>query len=62
MNKDESIINPVTTETNLPKWIVEEMVAYLYTNGLVIKKQTDGGVLHVPIVVFPTPVKKNNLF
>ena len=62
MNKDESSINSVTTETNLPKWIVEEMVAYLYTNGLVIKKQTDGGVLHVPVVVFPTPVKKNNLF
>jgi hypothetical protein len=56
MNKNDSLTNTVTTETDLPKWVVDEMVAYLYTNGLVIKKPTDCGVVHVPVVVFPTPV------
>ena len=46
-----------TTFTNLPQWIVQEMVDFLYSNSLVMKNKELTGTTHVPYVVFPTPVK-----
>jgi hypothetical protein len=40
----------------LPQWIVDEMVSFLYTNGLVMKDKTMTSAIHVPVTVFPTPV------
>lgn len=48
--------NKVTT---LPDWIVEEMISFLYSNGLVMKNKDLSGVTHVPISVFPSPFVKN---
>jgi hypothetical protein len=47
-----------TTNSNLklPEWIVEEMVTYLYSNGVVMKNKDLSGVTHIPVVVFPSPV------
>ena len=44
---------------NLPEWIVDEMVAYLYTNGMVIKNKELNGVVHVPVIAFPSPMLKS---
>ena len=41
----------------LPQWIVDEMVSFLYTSGLVMKNKTMTGAIHVPVTVFPTPVR-----
>jgi len=46
-------------EKNIPEYILEEMIAYLYSNGLIIKSKT-GGVIHVPIILTPSPLPKNN--
>ena len=45
-----------TRVTNLPQWIVDEMVDFLYSNNLVMKNKELNGTTHVPYVVFPTPV------
>ena len=44
--------------TELPEWVANEMVSYLYSQGMVIKNADLSGVVHVPVVVFPSPVKK----
>ena len=45
-------------ERNIPENIVQEMISYLYTNGLIIKSKT-GGVIHVPIMLTPSPLPKS---
>jgi glutathione synthetase len=44
---------------NLPQWIVNEMISYLYTHGLVMKTKDLSGVCHAPMSVFPSPIPKN---
>ena len=41
---------------NLPEWIAEEMFAYLYSNNLILKNKEFNGVVHLPVMVFPSPV------
>jgi hypothetical protein len=48
--------------TLLPQWVVDEMVSYLYANGMVMKTKDLTGVCHVPVVVLPTPVKIKLIF
>ena len=48
MIKNE-ITNPV-----LPEWVINEMIAYLYSNGMVLRNKDHTGVVHVPIVVYPS--------
>jgi hypothetical protein len=43
----------------LPEWIIDEMISYLYTNGMVLKNKELNGVVHVPVTVFPSPVVKS---
>lgn len=43
--------------TSLPDWVVDEMVSYLYVNGMIIKNKDSTGVAHVPVTVFPSNVK-----
>jgi hypothetical protein len=40
----------------LPEYIVDEMIAYLYTNGAKIKKSDFKSVVHSPISIFPVEV------
>lgn len=42
--------------TELPQWIVDEMISFLYSNGLVMKNNDLSGTLHIPVTVFPSPV------
>lgn len=38
---------------NLPQWLIEEMIAFLYSKGAVLKTKDLKSVLHVPIVPLP---------
>lgn len=46
-------------ENTLPDWIVDEMISYLYINGVVFKNKENTGAVHTPVVVYPSPVYKN---
>jgi hypothetical protein len=41
----------------VPEWLVNEMIAYLYTSGLLIKSKDLTSAVHLPVVIFPSPVK-----
>jgi hypothetical protein len=41
----------------IPEWLANEMVSYLYTSGLLIKNKDLTSAVHLPVVVFPSPVK-----
>jgi hypothetical protein len=41
----------------VPDWLVNEMIAYLYTSGLLIKSNDLSSAVHLPVVIFPSPVK-----
>ena len=43
----------------LPNWLIDEMMAYLYSNNLILKNKDLSGVVHVPIMVYPSPVNNN---
>ena len=45
-------------EKNIPENILEEMIMYLYTHGLIIKSKTNG-VNHIPIMLTPSPLPKD---
>ena len=45
-------------EKNIPEDILQEIIMYLYTNGLIIKSK-NGGVNHIPIMLTPSPIPKN---
>jgi hypothetical protein len=44
-------------------WLSEEITSYLYMNGFVLNKEsnnTSSGVIHTPMVIYPTPVRTLN--
>jgi len=43
-------------QNSLPSWLIEEMLAYLYSNNLILKKKDNSGVEHVPVMIDPSPV------
>ena len=45
-------------EKNIPENILEEMIMYLYTHGLIIKSKING-VNHIPIMLTPSPLPKD---
>ena len=45
-------------EEIIPKNILNEMIDYLYSNGLIIKNN-EIGVTHLPIVINPSPIIKS---
>ena len=45
-------------EKIIPENILQELLMYLYTNGLIIKSK-NGGVNHIPIMLTPSPIPKN---
>ena len=58
MEEFEQINKLSEEEKNIPKNILQEIIMYLYTNGLIIKSK-DGGVNHIPIMLTPSPIPKN---
>ena len=58
MEELEQMYKLSNEEKNIPENILQEMIMYLYTNGLIIKSKT-GGVSHVPIMLTPSPLSKN---
>jgi hypothetical protein len=43
-------------QNNLPSWLIEEMLAYLYSNNIIMKNKDLSGVVHVPVMINPSPV------
>ena len=58
MEELEQIYKLSEEEKNIPDNIVQEMIMYLYTNGLIIKSKGQG-VSHLPIMLTPSPLPKN---
>jgi len=42
-------------EETIPQNILNEMIDYLYSNGLIIKNN-ELGVTHIPIIIYPSPI------
>ena len=47
------------TEKTIPQYIIDEMIDYLYSNGLIIKNKEGIGVKHIPITSYPSPIVKS---
>ncbi len=47
------------TEKTIPQYIIDEMIDYLYSNGLIIKNKEGIGVKHIPITLYPSPIVKS---
>ena len=47
------------TEKTIPQKIIDEMIDYLYLNGIVIKNKEGTGVKHIPITLYPSPIVKS---
>ena len=47
------------SEKNLPKPIVDEMLDYVYSHGMVVKAKEGKGVTQIPIVLYPSPIPKS---
>jgi glutathione synthase len=47
------------TEKTIPQKIIDEMIDYLYLNGIVIKNKEGTGVKHIPITLHPSPIVKS---
>ena len=45
-------------EKQIPQFIIDEMVSYLYTKGLIIPQADNKSVTHIPSVIYPTPIVK----
>lgn len=45
---------------NLPTWLIDEMATYLYSNNMIFKNKDHNGVIHVPVMLYPSPVNKMN--
>ena len=58
MEELEQMYKLTEEEKNIPDFILQEMIIYLYTNGLIIKSKTEG-VSHIPIMLTPSPLPKN---
>ena len=58
MEELEQMYKLTEEEKNIPDFILQEMIMYLYTNGLIIKSKTEG-VSHIPIMLTPSPLPKN---
>ena len=58
MEEFEQMNKLTEEEKNIPEDILQEIIMYLYTNGLIIKSK-NGGVSHVPIMLTPSPIPKS---
>ena len=58
MEEFEQMNKLTEEEKNIPEDILQEIIMYLYTNGLIIKSK-NGGVSHIPIMLTPSPIPKN---
>jgi hypothetical protein len=46
-------------ENDLPSWLIDEMLAYLYMNGPKLRTSDFKSATHLPIKIFPTEVTKS---
>ena len=58
MEEFEKINKLSEEEKYIPDNILQEILMYLYTNGLIMKSKNEG-VFHIPIMITPSPIPKN---
>ena len=58
MEELENMYKLSDEEKNISENILQEMIMYLYTNGLIIKSTT-GGVSHISIMLSPSLLSKD---
>ena len=58
MAEFENILKLSEEEKTIPENILQEIIIYLYTNGLIMKSK-NGGINHIPIMITPSPIPKN---
>lgn len=46
-------------EKNIPEEIIEDMISYLYMNGMYMKSEDLKGIKHLNLTVYPSPIPKN---
>jgi hypothetical protein len=56
MNTDEP--KHILNDELINEKIIEEMLYYLYSKGIVMKSKDFSGVIHTPICIFPSPTIK----
>ncbi len=59
MKQENEIEQSTTVKEQLKESIVEEMIYYLYSKGIVMKNKDNTGVIHTPITIFPSPIPKS---
>ncbi len=47
----------MSDENRIPQWLLDEMISYLYSHDLIMKSTDFKTVQHIPVSVFPSPVK-----
>lgn len=45
-------------EITIPDSVEKEMLAYLFMNNLIIRTNDLASITHIPVSIFPTPVKE----
>ena len=58
MEELEKMYKLTEEEKSIPENILQEMILYLYANGLIIKSKISG-ISHIPIMLTPAPLPKN---
>ena len=58
MEEFGNILKLSEEEKTIPENILQEIIIYLYTNGLIMKSK-NGGINHIPIMITPSPIPKN---
>ena len=58
MEELEQMYKLTDEEKNIPENIIQEMILYLYKNGLIIKSKKDG-ISHIPTALTPSPLPKD---
>lgn len=58
MKQESELEQTTTVKEQLKESIIEEMIYYLYSNGIVLKNKEHTGVVNTPICIFPSPIPK----
>jgi len=58
MKQEENFGKKLNKNEILKESIIEEMVYYLYSKGMVLKNKENTGVINVPVCIFPSPIPR----
>ncbi len=59
MKQEAELEQTQSSKELLKESIVEEMIYYLYSKGVVLKNKEHTGVVNTPVCIFPSPIPKS---